>query len=353
MIAFQSPSHPGALGKSFSLLKASNERIRVMALKKAELSDEVIVRLVEMDGGPAGNVHLAFAAPVVTAREVNGQEQHVGPAQVSNGELVTSFSAYQPRTFAVKLAASPSRVPAVNFQPVVLDYEMSVASRMGRPADGSFDWAPNNQGASQGKALPAEILPRQIEYGGIRFNLAPAAKPNAVLAHGQTITLPSGSYNRVYLLAAAANGDQKATFRIGEKSTNLTIQEWTGFIGQWDDRIWKTTEDPITQRPGTPPVTPVRTRTNPYGEMIGLRPGFIKRADIAWFSSQRRAADGSAEPYAYSYLFAYALDVPRGSRTLTLPDNDRIRILAITVADEPWTITPAHPLYDTLERNER
>ncbi len=353
MIAFQSPPHPGALGKSFSLLKASNERIRVMALKKAELSDEVIVRLVEMDGKPAGNVHLAFAAPVVAAREVNGQEQPLGPAQVSNGELITSFSAYQPRTFAVKLAASPSRVPAVNFQPVVLDYEMSVASRMGRPADGSFDWAPNNQGAPQGKALPAEILPREIAYDGIRFNLAPAAKPNAVVAHGQTITLPSGNYNRVYLLAAAANGDQKATFRIGEKSTNLTIQEWTGFIGQWDDRIWKTTEDPITQRPGTSPVTPVRTRTNPYGEMIGLRPGFIKRADIAWFSSQRRAADGSAEPYAYSYLFAYALDVPRGSRTLTLPDNDRIRILAVTVAGEPWVITPAHPLYDTLERTER
>ena len=47
------------------------------------------------------------------------------------------------------------------------------------------------------------------------------------------------------------------------------------------------------------------------------------------FSSQRRAADGSAEPYAYSYLFAYALDVVPGARTLTLPDNDRIRILAI------------------------
>jgi alpha-mannosidase len=230
---------------------------------------------------------------------------------------------------------------------------MSVASRMGRPADGSFDWAPNNQGAPQGKALPAEMLSREIAYDGIRFNLAPAAKPNAVLAHGQTINLPSGNHNRVYLLAAAANSDQKATFRIGEKSTDLTIQEWTGFIGQWDDRIWKTTEDPIQQRPGTPPGTPVRTRPNPYGEMTGLRPGFIKRADIAWFSSQRRAADGSAEPYAYSYLFAYALDVPPGARTLTLPDNDRIRILAVTVADEPWVITPAHPLYDTLERNER
>src|SRR5207248_7955228 len=201
----------------FSLMKISNERIRVMALKKAELSDEVIVRLVEMDGRPAGNVHAAFAAAVVAAREVNGQEQLVGPAQVSNGELVTSFSAYQPRTFAVKLAASRTRVPAVNFQPVALDYEMSVASRMGRPADGSFDWAPNNQNAPQGRALPAEMLPRQITFGGIHFDLAPADKPNAVVPHGQTITLPQGKYNRIYLLAAAANNDQKAVFRFGDK----------------------------------------------------------------------------------------------------------------------------------------
>jgi alpha-mannosidase len=353
LIAFQSSQHAGALGKNFSLLKLSSERIRVMALKKAELSDEVILRLVEMDGQPAANVQTAFPAPVISAREVNGQEQPVGPANISHGELITSFSAYQPRTFAVKLAPARVKVPVVNFQPVSLDYEMSVAARWGRPADGSFDWAPNSQGASQGKALPAEMLPRQMSFAGIRFDLAPAARPNAVLAHGQTINLPAGKYNRVYLLAAAANGDQKATFHVGASATNLTIQEWTGFIGQWDDRIWKTTEEPIALRPGAPPGTPVRTRTNIYGEMIGLRPGFIKRADVAWFSSQRRGVDGNAEPYAYSYLFAYAIDLPPGARVLTLPDNDRIRILAVTVADEPSLITPAHPLYDTLERNDR
>ena len=69
--------------------------------------------------------------------------------------------------------------------------------------------------------------------------------------------------------------------------------------------------------------------------------------------SVRNDAPPTAAPYAYSYLFAYALDVAPGTRTLTLPDNDRIRILAITVAEEPWVITPAHPLYDTLKRNER
>jgi alpha-mannosidase len=227
---------------------------------------------------------------------------------------------------------------------------MSVAARLGRPADGSFDWAPNNQGSSQGKALPAELLPRQINFGGIRFDLAATGKPDALVPHGQTLTLAAGKYNRVYLLTAAANNDQKVTFKLGDKATDLTIQEWTGFVGQWDDRIWKVTEQQVPPPQGSPPGTPPRVRVNPYGEMVGLRPGFIKRADIAWFSSQRRDAAGGAEPYAYSYLFAYALDIPPGVKTITLPDNERIRILAMTVADEPWVLTPVQPLYDKLER---
>lgn len=36
-------------------------------------------------------------------------------------------------------------------------------------------------------------------------------------------------------------------------------------------------------------------------------------------------------------------------KTLTLPDNDRVRILAITVAREGPGVFPAQPLYDTQE----
>jgi alpha-mannosidase len=57
-----------------------------------------------------------------------------------------------------------------------------------------------------------------------------------------------------------------------------------------------------------------------------------------------------SEPYAYSYLFAYPIDLPPGARTLTLPDNDKIRIMAVTVSDEGAQVRPAQPLYDTLER---
>lgn len=351
LIAFETAKHVGALGKSFSLLKINNDRVRVLALKKAELTNELVVRIVEMNGKPADNVRLTFPAQVI-AREIDGQEQPIGPAKTEGNSVVTSLGAYQPRTFATKLAPSTVKAIPIASHPVPLNFELSVASRRNRPADGAFDWAPNSQGATQGRALPADMLPREVNFGGIRFNLAPAdqGKPNAITAHGQTIDLPVGKYNRVYLLAAAANGDQKSTFRAGDRSTDLTIQDWSGFVGQWDNRIWKTTETTLPPLPNAPPGAPPRIRTNTYGEVTAIRPGFIKRADIAWFSSHRHNTDASAEAYAYSYLYAYPVDLPPGVRTLTLPDNDRIRILAITVADEPSIAWPAQPLYDTLER---
>ena len=78
--------------------------MRVLALKKAEDTDEVIVRIVELDGRSAPDVRITFAAPVIAAREVNGQELPVGKASIVQGQLVTSLGRFQPRTFAVKLA---------------------------------------------------------------------------------------------------------------------------------------------------------------------------------------------------------------------------------------------------------
>ena len=84
---------------------------------------------------------------------------------------------------------------------------------------------------------------------------------------------------------------------------------------------------------------------------LGITPGFIKRAPVAWFASHRHTPDGKNEAYAYSYLFAYTIDVPASAKTLTLPNNDNVRILAITGSNERASVKPAQPLYDTLERN--
>jgi alpha-mannosidase len=83
-----------------------------------------------------------------------------------------------------------------------------------------------------------------------------------------------------------------------------------------------------------------------------LRPGYIKRADLAWYASHHHTPDGLNEPYEYSYLFVYPITLPAGARTLTLPDDPDIRILAISAAQEQPAVKPLHPLYDTLGRQE-
>jgi alpha-mannosidase len=325
LMAFESTAHAGQLGKTFSLVKVSNPRIKIMALKKAEASDEYVVRLVELDGKPQSDVRVSFAAPVTSAREVNGQEQQLREANVVDGTLVTSFGAYQPRAFAIKLAAPHATIADVQSAPVTLHYDLATASNDGDATKVGFD--------GKGDALPAEMLPEQIAFNGVVFHLEPAktGSLNAVVAKGQKIELPTGHYNRVYVLAAAANGDQKAAFEAGGKKTELNVQDWGGFIGQWDDRQWS-----------------ANGANDNYGEMIALKPGFIKRADLVWYASHHHDAAGKNVAYSYSYLFGYGIDLPEGAKTLTLPKNGNIRVLAISVADENPETKPVQPLYDVL-----
>ena len=82
--------------------------------------------------------------------------------------------------------------------------------------------------------------------------------------------------------------------------------------------------------------------------MTGIKPGYIKRADVAWYCTHHHNAAGENVAYRYSYLFAYPMDLPDGTKSIKLPENDKIRILAISVAQENPDVKPAQPLYDVL-----
>jgi alpha-mannosidase len=351
LIAFESSKHPGRLGKTFSILRVSNENVRVLALKRAEEeSDEVIVRIVELDGREAPFVSIGFPAPIIAAREVDAQEHAVGKASIVRGELMTRLGPFQPRTFAVKLAKPSPTLFMPQTQPIELPYNLAVSDRDGERMRAGFD--------GEGFALPAEMLRPIITYAGAAFFLGPTHRANALVPRGQRLPVPQGM-SRLYILAASAGGDQNVAFQVGNESVNLTIQDWSGFIGQWDNRQWKPSEVQLKPRATPADIPPdiaallqrSRTRSDLYGEMTGITPGFIKRAPVAWFASHRHTPDGKNEAYAYSYLFAYTIDVPANAKTLTLPNNDNVRIMAITGTNERSSVKPAQPLYDTLERN--
>jgi alpha-mannosidase len=224
------------------------------------------------------------------------------------------------------------------------------------------------------------MLPSQLSVNGVDFALGQAqtGKPDAVVAKGQAIDLPAGDFNRVYVLAASADQDQEAVFRAGSHSEKLTVEDWGGFIGQWDTRVWKPRPDTETEggeEGDSEPAHQVPLRKDwavsanhatwdinntgspdwspSYPEdYLGLHAGYIKPATLAWYASHHHAPDGLNEPYQYSYLFVYGIDLPANAKTLTLPSNQNIRVLAVTVAKEDPQVSAVQPLYDSLGRTE-
>lgn len=336
LIAFVTAKHAGSLGTKFSILSVDNSRVRVMALKKAEDADRIVVRVVELDGRPAHSVHIRFAAPVDTARALNGQEIELGDATVTDGALVADLGPYELKTFAVRLAPTKTKESAVVWTAVPLPADRVVATNDGSHAAPGFDDA--------GRSLPAEMLPDDIPYGAVHFKLD--REKRAVVPHDQTIAIPAGK--RLYILAAAAVGDPRIEFEAGDEPVAMTVENWGGFIGQWDTRSWTRKEEEFPPRPDAPPGAPMRRQF--VTAYAGLTPGFIKREPVAWFASHHHTKDGANEPYAYSYLFAYATQLPPGTRSVRLPDARNVRILAMTVSDEGAPVTPVAPLYDTLTR---
>jgi alpha-mannosidase len=201
------------------------------------------------------------------------------------------------------------------------------------------------------------MLANTIEFGPVEFNLAASGtgKADAIAAKGQTLQIPAGSFNRVYVLAASSDGDQKATFKVGDQPVDLTIEDWGGMIGQWDRRIWSlpARDWAVSANHAVWPPTSQQTgRLEPRypDDYVGMTPGFVKPAALAWYASHHHTAEGLNEPYQYSYLFAYAIDLPADAKTVTLPTNDKVKVLAVSVAQEGPLVKPAQPLYDTLGR---
>jgi alpha-mannosidase len=323
--AFLPAAHSGS-GRTFSFLSLNSKQVQVEAIKKAEDSDEIIVRLVELTGKPATDLALHFPVAITSAREVDGQERPIGDATLQNGQLIFDMKAFGLKAFALKLASPTMAAKPVTSQVVALTYDMDAASSRAKRDDGAMN--------ASGEAYPAEMLPKQIVREGVEFQLGSAADgaKNAVIAHGQTIDLPAGKFNRVHLLVSA-DGDTTGQIKIGSVAQPFNVPNWTGYIGQWDNRLWDNPTHKIDLEPSQPP--------------IGLVHGFIKRTPVAWFATHHSTLTGDAY-YGYSYLFELSYDLPAGTKSLTLPDDSKIRVFAVSVASEPSATPPAAPLYDTL-----
>ncbi len=357
LLAFQSSPHSGASGHSISLVSIDDTtgQVAIAALKKAEESDEIVVRVQEQFGRPA-RVRVVFADKIDTVRELNAAEETLKPAAATDGALFVDLHRYQTRTFAVRLARSAT-TPQVTraTAPVDLPFNLDGMSLDSDRVDGNFD--------GRGHTLAGELVPREVRVDDVWFKLGSSAAgaKNVLVPHGESMALPKGSFNRVYVLAAAVGGDIPATFAFSggktDGSTPVTIRDWEGAIGQAESRL---NEPRLLREPAVAPLPNARewtpdaiqadlvVRTDATtGNVSGIdeiRAAFVKREEIAWVGSHRHAAGGNqiAVP---SYVFIYGFDLPVGAMLMRLPSNDRIRILAITAVQEPSRLIVATTLY--------
>jgi alpha-mannosidase len=320
LLAFQTTQHKGKLGKSFSLLQVSTPHVAVKAVKLAEDSDEIVVRLQELRGHPADAV-VTFDRAVVRARKVDGAEEPLGDVEVVDGVLRVSLSPYQPRAFAVTLKSAKAAFDPPVARPMELPFNLDGVSLDTGRRDGDFD--------GRGNTFSGDLLPDTLIWDGVPFAFGPTSPgaANVVSCSGQTIQLPSGRFDRLQLLAVATGGPAQGTFGVGRDNRETWIQDYAEPIAQWHDRL-------------------VTGEFKDENRMIA--PAYINRAPVAWAGTHRHSTDGKNEPYQFTYLFLIDLPLPSGTESLTLPQNGRIKVMAATLigGGETVTVVPSQPLYD-------
>jgi alpha-mannosidase len=323
LTSFEAPRHKGTLGKRLSLLSLSHRQAGVMACKRAERSEYSIIRVNELTGSGQTNVKLKFPLPIVDAYEINGREERTGDATFTKEAVRFDLPAYAIKSFAVKFAAAtPSSAPTL---PIALPYNDDAVSYDSNRSDGRMDQ--RRRESFRDVTYPAEEMPGSEFVSDDVLYLMGSYKEetnNVTACTGQEIALPKGEYNKLYLLASA-NQATNGVFRFGAQAVSLNIGEWRGFTGQHYN--------------------------HQYGAgwaLEGVSAPYVRKDEIAWFASHYHAGYPSKNmTYQYCYIYRYELDIPPGATSVTLPDNQDIKIFAVTASGQAKDdIVFLQPVYD-------
>lgn len=326
LLAFQAQPHEGKIGRRFSFLKAQefispDFDVETKAIKLMENSGEIGIRLQGSTPREEAPVIVTFNKPVISAREINGAEEPLGTAEIKDGKLITDLKHNHLRAFAVKLADTNKPLSALASTPLSLPCNLDGISSDGEVKGGNFD--------GRGNSLPAELLSEDLTIRGVSFAVKPELKrrSNLLRPAGQTVTLPVGDYNRVDILACAVGGrPERGLFRIDGQAQSAWIPDGEQWIGQWNSRL---VGDTLVEDPAA------------------IAPAFAANMPVGWTATHLHDADGKNIAYQYATFYLVRLNLPAGAKTLTLPDNPNLRLLAGSAVKAPEAVRPAQPLYDT------
>lgn len=307
LIAYQTSSRrEGSLESGYSFLKINNENAILRCCKLAEDGDGIIVRINEGSGEALKNVELTFAARILEASECLANEQAIKKADSKSKKLKFDLAPYGIKTFRIKLE-TPDKKGRENFKKLDLKYNSKGFTKNESMRNVIL------QGS--GCSLPAELCPQGFTAGGVSFKMPDTqASSDVMVARGQTIDLPK-SMTKLYIAAASTLGDRDATFYLDGREKQIKIAAMTEHYGNWD--------------------------------MAGLNiKASHKNAPIAFEFTHTHHPEGDI-PNGKAYFYLYELDI-RNAKTLTLPEDNRIIILAMTAVKKFSNTKRATRLIDKI-----
>ena len=291
--------HPGVLGTGYSFGTASHPQVVLRAMKLAEDGNEIVVRLNEGAGTPVDHYTLRLGAGVAEARELFASEEEKGPATVEDGCLVTDFTPYQIRTFALRLQPAAQVGYTAKATPLALPMNVQLITRQGEQGE-------------QPLSIPAEQIGDQVTAAGIPFAIAKDGR-NAMRCDGQTLTLKKDTRRLALLLSADSN--RILDFTVNGKVVPSPVLSRTRRFAGWD--LYDLHET-----------------------------AHIQEGQLGYVSTHSHKADGTDAVAKALYFYILVLDVQGG--TVVLPQDEETLILAATQLNTAAAPCMT-PLYDRVE----
>lgn len=310
LIAFQTNSRSeGNLSDQFSFASIKDGNIIIRAIKNAEDENGFILRLTESNGTAQNNVKIDFFNNIQNAEEVFANEKFKQNANINGNTLTFNIKPFEVKSFRINLKKLDFKETTVS-NTLKLKYNVKGFT--------SNDDMRNVILQGGGCSLPAELCPEEITVRGIKFNL-PDTKGNfdVLVARGQEIELPKES-DKIYIIAASTLADREETFLIDNKEKKITIHSFNEPIAQWD--------------------------------MFGLeQTALIKTANpVIEFTHTHHPEGDIANGKVYFYM--YEIDVKNANK-LTLPEDNRIIILAMTTISKSTYTTLSTEIIDKIEND--
>lgn len=309
--------------ETIGLLKIHSEQVGCTAIKRAEQSEDIIVRLYERYGMKAKTC-IEFTKPILEAYVVNGIEDDIEKA------------CFDGQTLSVDVPASGMKAYKVKFEEKLAVGEFEALAL-------PYNYAMIGSNKEVGTAvLPRELMPEKIAASTIDFSVKVHEKLNAVKTSGQTLYIQTDR-NKLSLLTAA-DCDVEALYQWLDEQGNLIIAETvvipmlTGFRGLWDTRTWS-----------KPPKHHLKNQRDYawLNKCTGVLPGFVKRDRIEWYVTHLHE-NGKDRPYQYAYLSSVSLKIPEGAKQLVLPKQPTY-LIAATLHDEGAQLKSAQYLTDPFD----